>query len=165
MDENPYTSPLPSASRPTDKPRNAVAFWLAVMGGLWVIPWGLIVYGLCVSSPSQRPEIAFQIEFVVFPFLLAALPIWIAARVRQGRGIKATRYLLFAMIPFVAGEMTAPIFAFFKLDSIPTGSYVFFFFVVFLYLAHALCYLSAWRWLIRLRKVTATLQPSAASRT
>jgi hypothetical protein len=139
MEENPYKSPLASANPPGDEARRALALWLVVLSGWMWFVWGpLTVYFIWPSSPA-----IVVIEDTIIVLLYAILPIWIVARVRRGQGIKATRYLLLGMIPFVAGELAAPFFA---LRGITSAV------VVFLIIAfgHVCCYVAAWRCVIRL---------------
>ena len=64
----------------------------------------VIAYSMYASSH----DIPLAIDGI-FPLSYAIGSFWIAARVRKGQGIKATRYLLLAMIPFVASELATPI--------------------------------------------------------
>jgi hypothetical protein len=150
MSENPYTSPLATAKPPIENARRTLAFWLIFMGG-WMLSYlALMIYAMCKFGFDTMLAID-----EIFPISYAIGSFWIALRVRHGHGIKATRYLLFAMFPFVAGELATPIFVIAKGIAIPSLSLI----VFIPMFGHIYAYASAWRWVIRLAR-EANSQPA-----
>jgi hypothetical protein len=153
MSENPYKPALITAT-PSVNARRALAFWLVAMGCWMLSLLALTVYGLCAFSFDTPMAIDG-----IFPLLYAIGSFWIAFRVRHGQGIKAARFLLFAMIPFVAGELATPIFVIVKGIGISSPLMIILFVPMF---AHIYTYANIWRWLTRLGREVAS-NPAARS--